>query len=350
MTGGPFDAETLLGRSLRCGDIRELAGALADERILITGAAGSIGAQLSRLLADVGPRALVLLDHHEHSLYELVRSLDDTKAKPAFVLGDARDRAKLERLFDLHRPTLVVHLAAYKHVPFGQMFPEETVSVNVSATRCLLDLAVEWNVQRFVYPSSDKAVNPPSLYGATKRIAEVATQQVALAHDLPYCVVRYVNVLGTHGSVIETFARQLRGGEALTVTAPGMTRYWIAMDEAVWLILAAATTGAPADVLMMADLEEIPVIEIARRLARSLNIAGEPEVRFTGLRPGERLREELLSVHECFEPSPVPGIAWVIHRARDRQLATPLAGALDLTERPSDDLEERVMNLARSLQ
>ncbi len=178
----------------------ELRGA----RVLITGAGGSIGSNLSRALAETA-ETLILLDHHEHSLYDLVRSLEDAPCQPSYVLADVRDGAKTRRVFERDRPTHVFHLAAYKHVPFGQMFPEETVSVNIVATRQLLELSVDLGVSRFVYPSSDKAVNPPSLYGATKRVSEIATEQTALSHDLPYSIVRYVNVMGTRGSVIETF-------------------------------------------------------------------------------------------------------------------------------------------------
>ena len=170
-------------------------------------------------------------------------------------------------------PTHVFHLAAHKHVPFGQLFPEETVSVNIQATRVLLDLCVEFDVEHFVYPSSDKAVNPPSLYGATKRIAEVATQQAALTHNRQYTIVRYVNVLGTRGSVIETFTNQLAAGESLTITDERMTRYWMTMNEAVWLLLTASEQADPADVLMLDGLVETGVVDIARRIAAELNPA-----------------------------------------------------------------------------
>ncbi|HEX3247284.1 MAG TPA: polysaccharide biosynthesis protein, partial [Chloroflexota bacterium] len=198
MTLKSANAAALLGRANRADSLIHAAEQLQDARVLITGAGGSIGSHLSRSLAGK-VESLVLLDHHEHSLHDLVLDLQGASVRPSYVLADVRDGVKMRRLLHRERPTHIFHLAAYKHVPFGQLFPEETVSVNILATRELLNLSVETGVRCFVYPSSDKAVNPPSLYGATKRIGEVATQQCALAHGQPFQVVRYVNVLGTRG-------------------------------------------------------------------------------------------------------------------------------------------------------
>lgn len=343
------DAATLLGRVDRAPALSDTAAALQGARILVTGAGGSIGAHLSGALARVGAASLTLVDHHEHSLFDLVRALDGAPSPVQFVLADVRDRPKMRRVFEAQRPTHVFHLAAYKHVPFGQLFPEETVSVNVVATRMLLDLSTELGVEHFVYPSSDKAVNPPSLYGATKRISEVATQQCAQATERAFTIVRYVNVIGTRGSVIETFGRQLAAEASLTVTSAEMTRYWMTMNEAVWLLVTAATNAHPGDILMLADLEEVSVVEMAGRIGELLG-KPNPPIRFTGIRPGERLREELISANECWELGPVPGMARVGHRNRAGQLAVPLPPYADRLEDPAATLTEAVMGLARLLQ
>ena len=349
MTPATLDGAALIGRTDRKGAVAASAEELRGARVLITGAGGSIGSNLSRALAQTA-ETLILLDHHEHSLYDLVRSLEDAPCQPSYVLADVRDRAKTRRVFERDRPTHVFHLAAYKHVPFGQMFPEETVSVNIVATCQLLELSADLGVSRFVYPSSDKAVNPPSLYGATKRVSEIATEQTALSHGLPYSIVRYVNVMGTRGSVIETFSRQLKAGETLSVTNAEMTRYWMTMDEAVWLLLVAATRARPADILMLSDLSEISVLDMASRLSGLLGFQRDPSVRFTGMRPGERLREELLSANESFVSAEIAGIASVAHCCRDAQLGMTIPSFQNQLDLPPDVLTSLVMDLARLLQ
>jgi FlaA1/EpsC-like NDP-sugar epimerase len=344
-----LDAAALLGRANRADDVAAATEGLRDARVLITGAGGSIGSNLSRAL--VGKvQSLILLDHHEHSLHDLVLALTLAPVRPSYVLADVRDARKMSRLFERERPTHVFHLAAYKHVPFGELFPEETVSVNVTATRELLELSARMGVASFVYPSSDKAVNPPSLYGATKRLSEVATQQAARAHDRRFTVVRYVNVIGTRGSVIETFSRQLIAGQPLSVTSAEMTRYWMTMDEAVWLLLSAATCARPGDISMLADLNEITVLDMASRLSEALGFGVETDIRITGIRPGERMREELLSARESLTASGIPGIARVAHSQRESQLGITIPSFHEAPDLAADVLTARVMNLARQLQ
>jgi FlaA1/EpsC-like NDP-sugar epimerase len=349
LTAATIDAAALLGRLDRSNAVAAAAVKLGDARVLITGAGGSIGSSLSRALSG-RVQSLVLLDHHEHSLHDLVLALADASSPASYVLADVRDVPKMRRLFERERPTHVFHLAAYKHVPFGEMFPEETVAVNVTATRQMLKLSAETSVESFVYPSSDKAVNPPSLYGATKRLSEVATQQTAQAHSRRFTAVRYVNVVGTRGSVIETFRRQLAASQPLSVTSAAMTRYWMTMEEAVWLLLTAATCAQPADILMLGDLNEITVLDMASRLSELLGFGRSTDVRFTGVRPGERLREELLSASESLSPTSVDGVARVTHEHREAQLRIPVPDFHDASNLAPDVLATRVMHLARQLQ
>jgi FlaA1/EpsC-like NDP-sugar epimerase len=357
-----LDPAAILGRPELATDLADARRALSGRRILVTGAGGSVGANLAELLIGLQPAHLTLLDHHDHALFSLKRRLEamgdgGTIGSRAWqlALADVRDAAKLARILDEARPDAVFHLAAYKHVPFGEEFPEETFAVNVSATTSLLELCGRRAVERFVYPSSDKAVNPPSLYGATKRLAEVLVQRAASELGRAFAVARYVNILGTRGSVIETFAEQLAAGRSLTVTDASMSRYWITMREATWLLVQAAALGEPGSVVMLDAPDEIPTVAIARRV-ESLLAPGMPErpISFTGLRPGERLREELLTNHEWFDQGPRPGILEVRNDRRDAHVAA-IAGHLDglraLAARGDGTaLKAAAMEAARALQ
>lgn len=322
-----FRLTDLIGRDELPLDWSAARRALGGKRILVTGAGGSVGSRLAETLLSLEPARLSLLDHHDHALFALRRRLDewshDDTGGPRWnlVLADIRDGSRMARVLDDLRPEVVFHLAAYKHVPFGEEFPEETFATNVLATERLLTLSAERGVERFVYPSSDKAVNPPSLYGATKRLSETLVGRFARVYGRQFVVVRYVNILGTAGSAIETFAAQAAAGQPLTITDDRMTRYWISMPEATWLVAQAAAIGAPGSVLMLDVTDEVPTVEVARRVEKLV----APErtalpVRITGLRPGERLREELLSGNETFGPGPDPGLLEVVHCRRAANL------------------------------
>jgi FlaA1/EpsC-like NDP-sugar epimerase len=318
-----LDPAALLGRPELETDLGAARRALGGRRIVVTGAGGSVGTHLAELLLGLEPARLVLLDHHDHALHALKGRLDRTAVGGPWglALADVRDRGKLARVLDAARPEAVFHLAAYKHVPFGEEFPEETFAVNVSATASLLELAAERDVTTFVYPSSDKAVNPPSVYGATKRLSELLVQRAARRHGRRFGVARYVNILGTRGSVVETFARQLADGGPVTVTDPRMMRYWISMREATWLLAQVAALGASGAVLMLDARDEVPILDTVARVHRLLTPeAPEQPPRITGPRPGERLREELLSANESFTPGPCPGLLVVENRRRDEDL------------------------------
>ena len=314
-------AADLLGRPERGEPPAEAARWLAGRRVLITGAGGSVGGPLAAAIAAAEPELLVLLDHHEASLWELRRRFGERRGVVELLPADVRNRPRLAAALRRWRPEVVFHLAAYKHVPFGEEFADETFSVNVIGTRHLLELAGEHGVERLVYPSSDKACRPPSFYGATKRLGEVLVRKLAQQGGRRYNVARFVNILGTQGSVIETFARQVQAGQPLTVTDARMTRYWIGMNEAVWLLLSAAALPCGGQTLMLDAREEVPVVEIGRRVCRLLG--GDPSacpVVYGTIRPGERLREELLSASERFEPGPRPGLLRVVDARSDEHL------------------------------
>jgi FlaA1/EpsC-like NDP-sugar epimerase len=326
-------AEVLLGRPEFVGDLAHAAEVVRDRRVLVTGAAGSIGSPLAAVLLAAGPASLLLLDHHEHSLFSLERTLGPARAGLSYELADIRDADRLQRVFDQQRPEIVIHLAAAKHVPYGERFPEGAVATNILATRTLLDLCRAADVAMFIYPSSDKSVQPPSVYGATKRIAEALVQLQSEARG--WAIVRFVNIVGTRGSVVETFTQQVLADRSLSVTDERMTRYWISMDEAMWCLLSTAQSAAPGEVVMPACGEPVPLLETARRLSGWYRPERVPyPISCTGIRPGERLHEVLLSANETFTAGPARGLRSV----RTRRDAARLA------EVPSvvDDLRRRV--------
>jgi FlaA1/EpsC-like NDP-sugar epimerase len=329
----PPPAELLLGRPEFAGDLAEAASLVRDRRVLLTGAAGSIGWPLTHLLAKAEPRQLVLLDHHEHSLFSLERALGRTDSR-VFELADVRDTPRMGRVFDEYSPEIVIHLAAAKHVPYGERFPEGAVQTNVLATRALLQLADAAATELFVYPSSDKSVQPPSVYGASKRLAEALVQARAVGRH--WSVIRYVNIIGTRGSVIETFTQQVQAARPLSVTDERMTRYWISMNEALWSALMTARCAEPAQVVMPACGEPVPILETARRLADWYRPERVPyPIACTGIRPGERLHEVLLSPNESLADFPAAGLREV-RTVRD-------ASALSKIE----DVAEALGNLVR---
>jgi FlaA1/EpsC-like NDP-sugar epimerase len=303
------------------GDLSQAAQVVRGQCVLVTGAAGSIGSPLSHALLRAEPRRLVLIDHHEHSLFGLERALNPSE-RTRFELADIRDSARMARIFDEHRPELVIHLAAAKHVPYGERFPEGAVATNVMATRTLLELAERAATRTVVYPSSDKSVLPPSVYGATKRLAEVLVQ--AMSGQRKWAVVRYVNIIGTRGSVIETFTQQVLAERPLSVTDERMTRYWISMDEALWCALIASQCTGPGEIVMPDCGASVPIVETARRLAGWYRPEHVPyPLTCTGIRPGERLDEVLLSPNESFAAEePAAGVRLVRTRRAESALST----------------------------
>jgi FlaA1/EpsC-like NDP-sugar epimerase len=349
----PPPAEWLLGRPEFGGDLAQAGAWIRGRRILVTGAAGSVGWPLVHLLAVLEPAALVLLDHHEYSLFNLERSLLGSAAAIDCQLADTRDARTLARVFERAAPEVVLHLAAAKHVHYGERFPEATVESNVLATAHLLDLAASVGAAIFVYPSSDKSVDPPSLYGATKRLGEALVQQAAVKNRSWY-VVRYVNIIGTRGSVIETFVDQIRDERPVSVTDAHMTRYWISMDEALWLLLASRPSEA-GGVVMPDCGPAVPVVETARRLASWYRPEYDPyPMVVTGVRPGERLDEVLLSGNERFAAGPAQGIR-VVRTTRDPACLERVSEALDelrklVSRGDSDRLRQTAVAAAKELQ
>lgn len=303
-------AGELLGRE-PIGSGAEIAGeAFGGKRVLVTGAGGSIGTALSGLLVEAGAADLVLVDHHENSLFQLQKGLAgrvaETGVAARFALADIRDRRKMALLLGEHQPDVLIHLAAFKHVPLAQEAPDECISSNVVGTWHLFEEARAAGVRTVVYPSTDKAAYPVNIYGATKRLAELMVQALAAGCDQTrFSAVRLVNVVGAHGGVIETFLQRLAAGQNLPVTDPEMTRYWITMDEALYLLARAAQSAESGAVLIPDAGEPVRVVDIARRMWERWGPAGQLfEPLYTGIRPGERLREYLTTEDETVVAHP----------------------------------------------
>ncbi len=310
--------EDLLGR--RPAELSERARRwLAGRSVLVTGACGSIGSELCRQLAGSGPGALLLLDNNESGLYDL--ELELSTRFPGCPLracvGDVTDEARMDRLLAPLRPELVLHVAAYKHVPLMEEFPEEAVRVNLQGTAVMLGRARQHGAERFVLISTDKAVQPSSVMGMTKRIAEMMAlaRPPAAATSRTLCTaVRFGNVLGSRGSVVPRFARQIELGGPVTVTHPEMTRFFMDISEAANLILEAAAMTRGGEVFMLEMGERIPIVDIASRMIRLRGLRPDLDiaVTFTGVRPGEKLHEELLLPHERPLPTAHPLIRAVL--------------------------------------
>lgn len=296
----------LLGRPRLPIPTEAAVARLRSERVLITGAGGSLGSALAATLARAGVGELALLDHHENSLFELRQRLsrEVPEARPEFFLADIRNRGRLERTVRPWVPTVVYHLAAYKHVPTGEEFPDEVAATNVLGTRNLLE-ALPPTVTRFVFSSTDKAVNPAGVYGATKRVVELMLLAWARGVPTEFAILRLVNTVGARGGVIRTFIGQLRAGLPVTVTDPDMTRYWIAFLEAIDFLVWAGGDPAARGIFIPELGPPIRLGETVARLARMLGVDA-PAVRIVGPRPGEKPAEELTYPGEATE-AVVPG-------------------------------------------
>ncbi len=283
---------------------------VVDKVVLVTGAAGSIGSEICRQLMLYKPAKVVMLDQAESPMYDLQFELRNTYKdrldKMEFVIANVKDRARMEEVFELYKPNLVYHAAAYKHVPFMEENPYEAVFVNVFGTRNLADLAVKYGVQKFVMISTDKAVNPTNVMGATKRMAEIYIQSRS-TEQTHFVTTRFGNVLGSNGSVIPLFRKQIAAGGPLTVTHKDIIRYFMTIPEACNLVLEAGAMGEGGDIFVFDMGKPVKIYDMARKMTQ---LAGHPEIEIKeiGLRPGEKLYEELLATKENTIPTYHPKI------------------------------------------
>ncbi len=310
----PVQVEDVLGREPVEVDLAEAASYLRDQTILVTGAGGSIGSELCRQIAHVRPQRLVLVEQGEAALYEIERELVDDRGFAAAVpvLADIGSVQKMRQVFDRYRPSVVFHAAAYKHVPLMEANPLESVRNNALATKCVADIAVEYGAARLVLVSTDKAVNPKTVMGQSKALCEWIVQAYGARDDIStrFVAVRFGNVLGSSGSVIPRFRRQIAKGGPVTVTHSEMTRFFMTVQEAVSLVIQAGAIGQRGDVFVLDMGEAVRIVELAKQMIR---LSGkEPDrdipITFVGSRPGEKLHEELWAENEQVIETPVPKI------------------------------------------
>lgn len=306
-----FELEDLLRRKPVRADNSPAQSVVGGERVLITGGGGSIGGELARQVAKLGPAHLVLLGKGENSVFELDRELRDTGTfQSTPVVCDVRDRQALDLAFRTHQPRVVFHAAAHKHVPLMEAVPIEAVRNNIFGTLNAAQTAVSHGVKKFILVSTDKAVNPGNVMGATKRVAEMIVQAMAGRSETGFAIVRFGNVLGSRGSLVPILRRQIAHGGPVTVTHPEMTRYFMTIPEAAALIVQASAFGDEGQVFVLDMGEPVSILELAQDVIRmhGLEPGKDIEIKITGPRPGEKMHEELWYSGERLEESPDPRI------------------------------------------
>ncbi len=306
-----INIEDLLRRAPVSTDMRGIAEYISGQRVLITGAGGSIGSELCRQIAALNPARLLILGRGENSIFEIEQELiRDFGIAPTAIIADVKDRDRIEEVFLHERPSVVFHAAAHKHVPLMEANPAEAIKNNVLGTKNVAEIAAACGVRKFLYVSTDKAVNPTSVMGATKRIGERIIRSLAQSSQTEFAVVRFGNVLGSRGSVIPTMRKQIERGGPVTVTDPNMTRYFMTIPEAVQLILQAGALGRRGDIYLLDMGEPVRILDLARDLIRLSGLRPDVDIKieFTGARPGEKIEEELLYDEEERRPTPHPKI------------------------------------------
>ncbi|RKU13094.1 hypothetical protein C6503_16220 [Candidatus Poribacteria bacterium] len=294
--------EDLLNRSISEMDMAEVSKYLSGKRVMVTGAGGSIGSELCRQVAKLDPELLILFGRGENSIYHTDIELREFEPElnRALIIGDIRDNAKVSQITRKYRPHIIFHAAAHKHVKFMENHPDEAVKNNILGTQNLIDAAIKHKVEAFILVSSDKAVNPTSVYGASKRVTEKLIQCKARQNGTRFIAVRFGNVIGSRASVLPNFKRQIAKGGPVTVTHREATRYFMTIPEAVQLLIQAGAMGNGGEILMLDMGEPIKILDLAQDLIRlsGLEVDRDIKIAFTGLEPGEKLYEELLTPKE----------------------------------------------------
>ncbi|GAX92052.1 polysaccharide biosynthesis protein [Effusibacillus lacus] len=297
--------EDLLGREPVRVDLNHIVNYVKDKVVMVTGAGGSIGSELCRQIASFSPEKLLLLGHGENSIYdielELLRNYPDIKLEP--IIADIQDRHRIESIFARYKPAVVFHAAAHKHVPLMERNPSEAIKNNVLGTKNVAECAHIYGASHFVLISTDKAVNPTSVMGTTKRIAEMIVQSLDKESNTKFVAVRFGNVLGSRGSVIPVFKQQIEHGGPVTVTHPDMVRYFMTIPEAVQLVIQAGALAKGGEIFILDMGEPVKIDDLARDLIRLSGLEPDEDIKiiYTGIRPGEKLFEEILADEEGTE-------------------------------------------------
>lgn len=326
--------EDLLGREPVNLDVNEVSSYIKDQVVLVTGGGGSIGSELCRQIAGFSPKKLIILDNYENNAYDIQNELlyNNPQYELHTIIANIREKPRLERIFEMYKPDVVFHAAAHKHVPLMEANPTEAIKNNVFGTLNVAECADKYGVKRFVLISTDKAVNPTNIMGATKRIAEMVIQAINRISKTEFVAVRFGNVLGSNGSVIPLFKKQIEQGGPVTVTHPEVTRFFMTIPEAVQLVIQAGAMAKGGEIFVLDMGEPVKISDLARNL---IKLSGfEPDVdidiEYTGLRPGEKLYEELLLKEEGLEST----------KNNKIYVAKPIHTDLALLKRELDCLKE----------
>ena len=302
-----INIEELLERDPIKLDEENIRGQVHHKTVLVTGAAGSIGSEIVRQLIRYEPAKIILLDQAESPLYEMEMELAEKMKGGTFevVIGDVRNRDRMQNLYRTFQPQIIFHAAAYKHVPMMENNPSESVFTNVLGTKVMADLAAEIGAEKFVMVSTDKAVNPTNVMGASKRVAEIYTQALGKKTKTKFITTRFGNVLGSNGSVIPRFRQQIEKGGPVTITHPDITRYFMTIPEACQLVLEAGAMGKGGEIFIFDMGRSVKIVDLAKKMIKLSGLELEKDIKivFTGLRPGEKLFEELLNDKEKTLPT-----------------------------------------------
>ena len=343
--------EDLLGREEVQLDMVALSNTLSNKKILITGAGGSIGSEICRQTAQFHPKQIIMLGHGENSIYKIHLELSEkTEYKDIEfipVIADVQDRDRIFEIVQQLEPDVIYHAAAHKHVPMMESNPREAVKNNIFGTKNIAEAAHTFGVPNFVMISTDKAVNPPNVMGATKRIAEIIIQNLATYSGTNFAAVRFGNVLGSRGSVIPRFKAQIAAGGPVTVTHPDMTRYFMTIPEASRLVLQAGALARGGEVFVLDMGEPMKIVDLAKNLIRLSGFSEEEiEIEFTGIRPGEKMYEELLNAEEIQEEHIYPKI----HVGKASQIEGQLLATLlkDIDECQPSELKVKLIKIANA--
>jgi FlaA1/EpsC-like NDP-sugar epimerase len=315
-----IEVSDLLGRERVELETDSIRLALQNRVVLVTGAGGSIGSELCRQIATYNPRHLLLVDRSEPNVFQIEQELIGLEHGEQIIplVADIMDRPRMEEIFSRYRPEVVFHAAAHKHVPMMEHQPGEAVKNNSLGTAQLADLALEFNVDRFILISTDKAINPTSVMGATKRLAEMYVQALFAAHptQTKFMAVRFGNVLGSSGSVIPLFQKQIAEGGPVKVTHPEMTRYFMTIPEASMLVLQSAMQGTGGEIFVLDMGKPVRIVDLARQMIELSGLKPDEDIQieFMGVRPGEKLFEEVTHKGENFAPTTHPKICRFISR------------------------------------
>ena len=326
--------EDLLGRAPIALNQEKLRTSLSNRTILVTGAAGSIGSGLVLELLNHHPKKIILLDQAESPLYDLENQLRqlETETLLEVVIGDVRSLNRMRKIFDVLGPQIIFHAAAYKHVPMMENNPSEAIHTNILGTKHLVDLACEYHVEKFIFISTDKAVNPTNVMGASKRIAEMYAQQKNKIGSTQFITTRFGNVLGSNGSVIPLFQKQIENGGPVTVTDERITRFFMTIPEACQLVLEAFSMGEGGEIFVFDMGESIKIIDLAKKMIQlsGLELNKDISIKITGMRPGEKLYEELLADEENTLATHHPKILIAKTRENSSQLGKEIDALIEL--------------------